>query len=311
MKRFLCILMLLCIVFGCAADALAREKPREITPLTPEEIPDNYPGQIHYLLACTDTWYGDTSNPGNTDGILMLTLDTVKRRIMVCTFTREMLIKRPDGGIGRITYITKNYGPDALCNIVSTHFGVHVDKYVIFNMDNVQSIIDAVGGVEITVTDAEAAYLNRYRISRESTTPSMDKGGTYLFTGHAAVIYMRIRKVGGDGDSGRTRRIRTVLSTLAKKFEQVTLEEAFNVLSSVQDNMITTNLGFSDMFDAVSYAVALRDCEVEGIQMPPQDCLSDITYAGMETRQVDFERSREVLWNFLKGEESYDVTDEE
>ena len=43
-------------------------------------------------------------------------------------------------------------------------------------------IIDAMGGVYITVTDAEADYLNRYRISRDSTTPSMGKGGTYLFT---------------------------------------------------------------------------------------------------------------------------------
>lgn len=307
MKRFISLFFLLVLAFGGIGDALARELPNEIIPLKKEEIPASFPGQIHYLLACTDTWHGDASNPGNTDGILMLTLDTVKRRIMVTTFTREMLIKRPDGGFGRITYITKNYGPEALCEIVSTHFGVHVNKYVIFNMDDVQTIIDAVGGVDITVTDAEAAYLNRYRISRDSTTPSMNKAGTYLFSGHAAVIYMRIRKVGGDGDSGRTRRIRTVLSTLAKKFEEVTLEEAFNVLSSIQDNMLTTNLSFGDMFDAVSYAVALRDCTVEGIQMPPQDCLSPITYAGMETRQVDFARSREALWKFLEGEENYGV----
>ena len=80
--------------------------------------------------------------------------------------------------------------------MVSTHFGVKVDKYLFFNMDNVQKMIDALGGVHITVTDAEAAYLNRYRIARDATTPSMDKAGTYLFTGHAAVIYMRIRKVG-------------------------------------------------------------------------------------------------------------------
>ena len=33
--------------------------------------------------------------------------------------------------------------------------------------------------------------------------------------------------------------------------------------------------------------------------MPPQDCLTPITYAGMSTREVDFETSREVLRRFL------------
>lgn len=109
-------------------------------------------------------------------------------------------------------------------------------------MDNVQTIIDAMGGVYITVTDAEADYLNRYRIARDATTPSMDKAGTYLFTGHAAVIYMRIRKVGGDGDSGRTRRIRTVLSTLAGKYAQASLDDALQLITTVSENIVTTNM---------------------------------------------------------------------
>ena len=53
---------------------------------------------------------------------------------------------------------------------------------------------------------------------------------------------MRIRKVGSDGDAGRTRRIRTVLSTLAKKYETVTLAQAMQVLSDVTDNLCVTNM---------------------------------------------------------------------
>ncbi|MBR3874547.1 MAG: LCP family protein [Clostridia bacterium] len=307
-KRLLCALLALMILLPTAALA---DKPRDITPL--ETVVEPPEGMHHYLFACVDNWKGNAKKLGNTDGVILVTLDTAAKRVLFTTFSREMLIKRPDGGIGRFTYIAKNYGPEALCDIVSTHFGAKVDQYIIFSMDNVQTIIDAMGGVEITVTDAEADYLNRYRISRDSTTPSMGKGGTYLFGGHAAVIYMRIRKVGGDGDSGRTRRMRTVLTTLAGKYANASLDDALQLLTAVSENVVTTNMTMADLFEAVGYAIELRGVTPEGLQMPPDSCMEPITYAGMSTRQVDFDAAREILKNFLYGDagepDAFDVVE--
>ncbi|MEG2356244.1 MAG: LCP family protein [Clostridia bacterium] len=307
-KRILASLMALCLCLGSCVPALA-EMPRPIVPLEESEIPEPYEGQHHYLLTCVDNWQGNAKNLGNTDGSIMVTLDVAAQRLLFTTFTREMLIQRPDGGTGRLTYIAKTYGPEALCKVLSTHFGVKMDKYILFSMDNVQQIIDAMGGVNITVTDAEADYLNRYRISRDSTTPSMDKGGTYLFGGHAAVIYMRIRKVGGGGDSGRTRRMRTVLSTLAANYAEVTMDSAMKLLSTVSEHTVMTNMSMADMLEAMGYAMELRGVEAEGIQMPPEDAMEPITYAGMSTRQVDFDAARKQLDEFLNCP-NFDVVDE-
>ena len=306
-KRIVCWLMVALLLMGTGTSALAAT-PREIYPLDYDSLPEPRSGQYHYLMACVDNWQGNANNLGNTDGVLMVTLDVDAKRVLLTTFSREMLIKRPDGGIGRFTYIAKNYGPEALCEIVSTHFGAKVDKYIIFSMDNVQTIIDAMGGVYITVTDAEADYLNRYRIARDATTPSMDKAGTYLFGGHAAVIYMRIRKVGGDGDSGCTRRIRTVLTTLAGKYAEASLDDALQLLTSVSENIVTTNMSMADLLEAVGYAMELRGVEPEGIQMPPDEAMEPITYAGMATRQVDFEYSRKIFSEFLESQ-SFDVVE--
>lgn len=298
MKRLLCALCAFTLALTLSAPALA-ETPRPITPLDYDTLPAALPGQHHYLLACVDTWETKPTNLGNTDGVMMVTLDTRARRLMLITYMREMLVQRPDGQIGRITYIAKNNGPEALCRTISTHFGVKVEKYILFSMDNVQTIIDALGGVYITVTDAEADYLNRYRIARDATTPSMDKAGTYLFGGHAAVIYMRIRKVGGDGDAGRTRRMRTVLSTLARSYASVTLDQALKVLSSVTENLCLTNMTLNDMMEALGYALQVAGAEPEGLQMPADSAMEPITYAGMSTRQVDFEACRALLREFL------------
>lgn len=295
LKRILSVFLVLLL----SASAALADQPREIVPLPYDQLPDAQKGQHHYLMACVDNWQGNAQRLGNTDGVILVTLDTANRRVLLTTFSREMLVQRPDAGIGRFTFIAKNYGPEALCEVVSTHFGVKVEKYFIFSMDNVQNIIDAMGGVEIVVTDAEANYLNRYHISRDSTTPSMDKAGTYLFGGHAAVIYMRIRKVGGDGDNGRTRRIRTVLTTLAGKYAEASLGEAMQLIEDVSGNIVTTNMTMADFLEAAGYALELRGVTPEGIQMPPDDCMQPITYAGMSTRQVDFARARADLCEFL------------
>ncbi len=306
-KRFFC--ALLCVALLCPAGlgALA-DTPREISPLDYDTMPGPQEGQHHYLLACVDNWQGNAKNLGNTDGVILVTLDTRAKRLLFTTFSREMLVKRPDGAIGRITYQAKTYGPEALCQTISTHFGVKVDKYILFDMDNIQTIIDAMGGVYITVTNAEADYLNRYRITRDSTQPSMDKAGTYLFGGHAAVIYMRIRKVGNEGDAGRTRRMRTVLSTLTQKYKEISLDQALTLLNAVSENMVLTNMTLGDLMEAVGCALELRGVAPEGLQMPPNELMEPIVYAGMTTRQVDFEAARNMMAEFLDS--SYAVVDE-
>lgn len=295
-KRVFALVILLSLLLSPAMAAT----PDPIFALDYESLADPPAGVHNYLLACFDTWDFQETRMGNTDGMLLVTLDTVQNRMIFTSIMREILIRRPDGKVGRITYIAKNYGPEALCRIVSTHFGVKVDEYLFFNMDNIQKMIDALGGVHITVTDAEAYYLNRYRISRDSTTPSMDKAGTYLFTGHAAVIYMRIRKVGGDGDAGRTRRVRTVLETLIRENSEISLSEAMNIAVALTENVCLTNLSMNDLMIAVRGVFALKGVAPEGFQLPTAESMERISYAGMDTNQVDFELCRDKYLSFMK-----------
>ena len=136
-KRLVSALLCLMLLFSALPAAMA-DKPRDILPLEYDSLPEPAEGQHHYLLCCTDTWTDDHARLGNTDGVILVTLDTKARRIIFTTLTREMLVKRPDGGIGRFTFIAKNYGPEELCKVVSTHFGVKVEKYAIFCMDDIQ-----------------------------------------------------------------------------------------------------------------------------------------------------------------------------
>ena len=296
MKQLLSLLLTLMLTLT-ALPVLADTQPTPVSKIPYDQLPENREGIYHYLLLCMDDWDGGLKD--NNDGIVLLTFDTRAGRIMLTSLLRDSLVERPDGKIGRINYIVKNWGPDALCNILSTHLGIKVEKYVIFNFQQIANIIDYMGGVEIEVNSSEASYLRRYPLSSTQTTPSMNRAGTYLFTGRAAVIYMRIRK-GNGGDFMRTQRVRTVLSILADKCRVMTYEQARNLLDSVVENSTSTNMSGDDMLKALDQAFSLRSCVIEELRLPQDDARKSITYAGMSVQDIDWEMCREDMAEFLE-----------
>lgn len=296
MKRILAFLLTLMLTLT-SLPVLA-DTPTPIEKIPYDQLPENRDGIYHYLLLCMDEWNGGLN--GNSDGIVLLTFDTRATRIMLTSLLRDSLVERPDGKIGRINYIVKNYGPEALCNILSTHLGIKVDKYVIFNFQQIANIIDYLGGVQIEVEANEAAYLKRYPLSPTQTTPSMNRAGSYLFTGRAAVIYMRMRKGNTGGDFMRTARVRNVLSILADKCRVMTYDQAKALLDSVVQNSTTTNMSGEDLLKALDQAFALRSCVIEELRLPQDDARKPITYAGMSVQEVNWAMCREDMAEYLE-----------
>lgn len=356
MKRLTAILLLLAVLLAeTAAPALAYEKePDPIPVLSEEEIPQTPAGIHHYMLICVDRWNAELNTvwkkdkqawkSKSTDGLILLTVDELAHRVMLTSFIRDMLIMRPDGVYGRINYFlyadpvknasgwtwankkTDIEGLDALVGTINSHFGLRIEKYIVVDFKQVENIIDAVGGVDIDITGREAHYLKNYTLPASSTTPPLvdGRGGVYHFTGHAAVIYMRIRKIKtreylhSDGtvrsdtqDFGRTYRTRTVLTTIAESLKDISYEDAEKLFKVVVDNTVYTNMTTSDLAQAFEMALKLKSVPVEHIRMPADGTkYEEIPHAGMATEQIDYEENRAVLHDFLFNQ-SYVVVDDE
>ena len=308
MRKFICILLsFLILACGSAASAEVRT-PKPIETIPYDQIAPTVDGQHHYLLLCQDTW-SNHAKLGNTDGIVLVTLDTRAHRVMLTSFIRDALVVRPDGHIGRINYIAKNYSPEELCKVISQHINVKIEKYILFNFSQIQDIINYLGGVDITVTSDEARYLTSYAIPKNSTKPVMTGAGTYHFDGHAAVIYMRIRKAGNSGDFMRTQRVRTVLSTLADQCRNITHDEAKELVNTVMQNNTSTNMNLEEMMEAMEQAFSLRGCTIEELRIPPDGAATPITYANMSVQEIDWEACREAMAKYLQN--SFLVLDDE
>ncbi len=330
-----CLTLALCLLLSAGAALADSRTPQPIQVVPYEEIQPIVEGQHHYLLLCTDLWHAnprpaDAPAPvqasgkrrdlyGNTDGIVLVTLDTRAHRIMLTSFIRDALILKPNGGFGRINYVYNDSGPDALCRLISQHIDVKVEDYLLFDFTQIANIVDYLGGVDIELNASEIAYLQRYAVP-EGSVRSLETGkdlragathrpGMYHFSGHSAVIYMRIRKAGGGGDFMRTQRARTVMSTLADKCREITWEEAEALVNNVMDNNTSTNINLEGMLEAARYAFDLRDCTIEELRIPPDGAVRPITFASMATQELDWDACRQTMANYLQN--SFLVIDDE
>ena len=300
MKRLICLLAALLLILT-ALPAMA-DDPQPIETIPYEQLPEPSAGQHHYLLLCVDRWNATSNNLGNTDGIVLVTLDTYAHRVMLTSLIRDALVERPDGHIGRVNYIAKNYGVEAFCKVLSQHLGVKIEKYILFDFQQIANIVDHLGGVDIEVNASEAQYLYDYPLSAHQTTPSMTtKAGTYHFTGRAAVIYMRIRKAGGGGDFMRTQRVRTVLSLLADQCRAISYEEARALVDSIVENTLLTNINPAEMVATMNYFFDynLRDCTIEELRIPQDGQYHAINYAAMAVQELDWAACRASFEDYL------------
>lgn len=302
MKQLLCLFMCGLMLLGLTGTALAQEIPT-IDVLSTDQIPPTPVGMKHYLLICMDAWHPKMNNLGYSDGMVLVTVDEASRRIIATSFIRDMLVLHPDNKPGRLTYIVKEFGVQGLVDTINRHFGLRIDKYILMGWSQVQAIVDAVGGVRLTITPAEASYLKNWAISPRSTTPAIDSGGTYNFSGHAAVIYMRTRRVpaiNGDAhDLGRTYRTRLVLSSIADSLKDVSYEKARMILDCVMNNIISTNLTPAEMLSAFTTAFEMRGTKVEMFRLPIDGSFHLFDYYGGASQLMDFASNRDALKDFL------------
>lgn len=316
LKRILC-LLLAALLLPLSAWAEALPTPRPIVPLTEEEIPALPDGVRFYLLLCSDRNESSEKAPGNTDGIMLVGLDPTGNRIMLVSVVRDLLVMRPDGQPGRINGIARRFSLEDTMHILSTHFGVPIEKYVLVNWKGVADIIDTLGGVELTLTNGEVTRLkDKLAYKVDWATPELDRGGTYRLRGYAAVTYMRIRSeipVGGElYDYRRTTRARTVIASLAESLRDITWQQAVQLATKdIWESIAATNMSLADLMAAAGYAFTLRSAPIEQFRLPVNGTGEELIYMNMSTQQIQYEPNRQALQDFIRNGYTIRETDDE
>ena len=166
---------------------------------------------------------------------------------------RDTFMRLKDGSYNKANAAYSYFGPDGGVALLNENMDMNIEKYVSVNFNALVDVIDAVGGMDLELTDAEVVHMNNYCVETSEVTGKSYKkiepevGGSYHLNGVQAVSYARIRYTDG-GDAQRTVRQRIVLLNIMQKLQQMDLTTINKIADSVFPQ-IATNFSFTEILN--------------------------------------------------------------
>ena len=239
----------------------------------------------HYLLLGQDGYSEEITEDARTDTIVLVSLDKKYNRVIMTSILRDSQIKNLKGNYTKANVLFRNYGLDGMSECIENALGIEIKGAVLVNFEHVKPVIDALGGVDIEITEDEWI---RIRKILQYNDPNMPTGyGMVHMTGRIALAYMRDRSSGMTGDFGRTERQRKVVSQLFNKCRKLSLMELVGVYNQVSEGMLM-NLSAIDILGAIKdgYTLIANDADFEEYRIPQDGTFSYEYLNGSSTLNI-------------------------
>ena len=277
-------------------EAIKDLEEMEAVEATGEKIWDD--DVYNILLLGTDerTKEGKYSDAARSDVCMLLSINLSGENpvISLVSFERGMGVPILDGVYeGQwdwLTHVFRYGGANLMVREIRECFKLDVDHYVRVNFGMFMRAIDAIGGVTVDVSSAEAAYLRSAGFNDIKT-------GKQLLDGNQALCYARIRKI--DSDWVRITRQREVVQSALQKVGELPLPEMLKLVDTVLP-MVKTNIPEDKMAELILLLPKLKDVEFQQMTIPAKG-----TYGGkkgMGGRSMyaaDFNKNAKILQEFL------------
>ena len=207
------------------------------------------------LLMGTDTGALGRTYKGRTDSIMVAVLNPKTKKTTLVSFERDQQVNLPDYPEHSPSKLNAAYAygnAKELAKVLKKYYNIPINAYVLINMGGLKTIVDKVGGVDI------APILS---FNYEGYT--FTKGQMTHMDGAEALAYSRMRYDDPEGDYGRQKRQRQVLSALLKKAESATTLLNTSFISSLS-KQVQTDLTFADMTSlAKNYLAATKNMQTD------------------------------------------------
>jgi cell envelope-related function transcriptional attenuator common domain len=167
------------------------------------------PGSTYLIVGSDKREKGAIDDPTEgqrSDTIMLLHVPESGKPALV-SLPRDAYVKIPDNGSGKFNSAYSIGGPKLLVRTVEELSSLKVDHYVEVSMGGVQSLVEAVGGVNLCY-DADV---------NDRDSGMVWEKGCHDADGPTALAFSRMRKADPLGDIGRALRQRQVVSKVVSK----------------------------------------------------------------------------------------------
>lgn len=242
-------------------------------------------------------------NIGRSDAIMIASFDGKHHKVKIVSIMRDSQVKVDGYGYTKINHAYAYGGAELAIKTLNQNFGLNIKDYVTVNFYQLADVIDALGGMELEITEAERKNMNVY-IKEAADFAGRDyetvkKSGLQKLTGEQVVAYARIRYV-GNSDFTRTERQREVIE---KVFQQMlnTNVLRYPALLDTLLPMIETSLSNTEILGVASKLIMFGTPKFEQGRFP----LDGQYRSGGGNLIYDLDAAANKLHRFLYGNEPF------
>lgn len=234
---------------------------------------------------------GEFESLTHTDSIIIISINNETFDINMVSLYRDTLLRIVDND-GDVYYEKANSaffknGVEGALSMINTNLDLDITEYALVNFKGLATIIDALGGIDATISEEEREMINGYLIETREVTgmdsPDVTESGFVHLNGLQATAYCRIRYVEfvcEDGtilrdDYGRTARQRYVLNKILIHAKNAGISEILKCADEVfkknnvnGEKILATNMTWDRIEDLITVAV---DCNLKSTMGFPYD----------------------------------------
>lgn len=181
-----------------------------------------------------------------SDVIMLARVDPADSRVTLISIPRDTMIESQDGSVEKIN-AEYNYGPAATVRAVSEFAGVDIAHYIEVDFSGLEQVVDALGGVRVTIPEDIAAGNGGMAFS----------AGEQVLNGEQALAYARERYTVSGGDFGRAQAQRQIAEAIVQQVLAANPTEIPGIVSQLA-GCVSTDLSITDI---VSYALEFKNSD--------------------------------------------------
>lgn len=222
----------------------------------------------------------------NADTIIIARLDLDTGEVRTVSIPRDLLVEIPGVGEGKINGAydagVRDRPGDPVAGVVGVRdaveatFGVAIDGYVLVDFAGFESVIDAVGGIDLVVPEA----------IRDEAYPTEDFGtqvvefaaGKQHLDGERALQYARIRNPDSD-DRRRERQFQVIIALLERGQQFGSIIKAAGTVVAL-GNAVQTSLTLEEQLTLARIAMSTETANVTHVVLGPPNVTAGWTEEG-------------------------------
>lgn len=248
------------------------------------------PDILNILVMGTDS-LDVTRDRGRSDTMIIVSYNKKTGKIKLTSLLRDSLVPIAGYDWNRINTAYYFGGVGLAINTVNDIFGLDIQQFVVIDLNGTKNLINKLGGVDITLTKAEAELYNAYWGTKYTA-------GVNHMSGEHLLGHMRNRAIGSDFE--RTRRQRDVIVAL---FEKIVKEKSIPEIYELVDysfGIVKTNISFAELTSLAASVIGnLSNVKIESQNVPYSDSFKYAWYKGKAIISFDIAKAAVRINKFI------------